>query len=69
MVRVIDETTHYYETRCKNCNSYLIFETEDERCYHEKDRRVWRIRCPKCGMDTPTYEITETGVIDYQIKC
>ena len=69
MVIVIDETTRYYETRCKNCNSYLIFEREDERCYHEKDRRVWRIRCPQCDMDTPTYEITDTGVIDHQIKC
>lgn len=36
MVIVIDETTHFYKTRCKNCDSYLIFEGEDERCYHEK---------------------------------
>lgn len=68
MVRIIDSTTHYYKTKCQNCNSYLMFETEDEHCTHEeKNKRVWWIKCPNCGKQTLTYEMANGKAIDYQI--
>lgn len=69
MVNLINENTHYYKTKCQYCDSYLMFETEDEYCTHEeKDKRVWWIKCPKCGKQTPTYEINNGKTIDYQIN-
>lgn len=70
MVKVIDEDTNYHKTICKNCESYLLFEPEDEHCIHEgKDKRIWYIQCPKCGKQTPTYEVTNGKAIDYQVSC
>lgn len=68
MVKLINENIRYYKTKCQHCESYLMFETEDEHCVHEnKDKRVWYIKCPKCGKQTPTYEMSNGKSIDYQI--